>query len=438
MVLIPTIIWGKSIIAWFNDWLPPSVPAAVSFILLGTIMLLISWIVTLFGPFYVIFHNSSKYLLKMGAYRWASIYQDLENIFAIPYYAAKSSFSFFDAPPISSETLQEFKLDIKEEIDIVKEKVEGLLALDTKSVPDRSKQELDKLLKKIEIPLEEFDLSKVKDTTSRTFALLIWSKEESLLPWRRSKALEKFALQNNMTKPEVEEAFYALNRKREEGLDEETIKSVLITGALKGIEEQEKKYSQIMTDIETNKLAISLALGTEQFIEDMYRPMPKFVLVLKIIGVSIIAILMPFLLVILAVLLYVKHLVFTLFKTIFSKGTIQFPKYIAKRYKEVKGNLIDTYDSVKKKGKEFSFKEDLDFNFKKVMKNFGRFLLKFLLFLIKFATLWAFWKYLYERIVKLIQRRQPENQMRRLFERELTTESLVYMYQEIYDKLIVA
>ncbi|MCE7748210.1 MAG: hypothetical protein GPJ51_07425 [Candidatus Heimdallarchaeota archaeon] len=437
LVLIPSIIWGEGLVNMIKDkW--PSLPTAVIIIGLGTIMLIISWIATLFGPIYVVFHNSSKYLLKMGAYRWASIYQDLENFFAIPYYAAKSSFSFFDAPPISSETLDEFKLDIREELDEVKEKVESLLSLDNKHVPERSKKELEKLLNKIDIPLTEFDLAKVKDSTSRTFALLIWAKEVSILPWRRNEALERFAIRNRLTIEEAEEVFYALNRKRKaEGLKEETIKSVLITGALKGINQQEEKYNQIMADIESNKLAISLALGTEQYLEDIYRPLPKFVVILKAIGVSLLAILMPFLLIILAVLLYIKHLLFTLVKTIFSKGTFRIHKYIGKRYSEIKENLIETYQSVKQKGKEFSFKEDINFSFKKFFLSFGKLFLKFLLFLIKLVTLWPFWKSLYVRIIKLIQRRKPENRMRRMFEKELTTESLVFMYQEIYEKLVV-
>ena len=68
---------------------------------------------------------------------------------------------------------------------------------------------------------------------------------------------------------------------------------------------------------------------------------------------------------------------------------------------------------------------------------FGKYFLIFLLFLIKLVTLWPLWKSLYVRIVKLIQRRKPENRMRRMFEKELTTESLVFMYQEIYEKLVV-
>ncbi len=441
LIVIPTIIWRDDLIhivqTIFLDAFNWSVPPWLVFMILGTVMLILSWIVTLFGPLYVIFHNSSNYMLKLGAYRWASIFQDLENLFAIPYYAAKSSFSFFDAPPISSETLKEFKLDIKEELDAVKQKVEGLLALDANNVSDRSKKQLEQLLKKIEIPLEELDLSKITDSTARTFALLIWTKESSMLPWRRKEAFEKFALRNNLTNQEVEEAFILLNKKRkEEGIAEETVKSILVTGALKGISKQEKKYKQIMTDIEANKLAISLALGTEQYLEDIYSTLPKFVKIIRGIGLSILAFLMPLSLIIFAILLYIKHVLFTLAKTIFSKHTILIHKYISKRYREIKTTLIETYQSVKAKGKKFNFKEDVDIDFKGFFKILGKGFLSLILALIKLAILWPLWKSLYIRITKLITRRKPEAKMRRMFEKELTTESLVFMYQEVYDKII--
>ena len=438
LIVIPTVIWGETLIVKIQQALHiPDEYTWIIYILLGTIMLILSWIVTVFGPFYVIFHNSSKYMLKLGAYRWASIFQDLENLFAIPYYTAKSSFSFFDAPPISSETLTEFKLDIKDEVDLVKEKVEGLLALDAKNVPERSKEQLEKLLKRIEIPIEKLDLSKVKDSTARTFALLIWSKESSIFPWRRKEALERFAENNNMTKKEVQEAFLLLNKKRkEEGITEETVKSILITGAFKGIEKQETKYKQIMTDIEENKLAISLALGTEQYLEDIYSTLPRFVKILRAIGFAILALLMPFLLIIYAILMYIKHILFSIVKTIFSKHILTIHKYIMKRYREINTTITETYHFVKEKGKKFNFKEDVDIDFKGFFKKIGKIFLKLIMALIKLAILWPLWKSLYIRIVKFISSRRPEAKMKRMFEKELTTESLVFMYQEIYEKII--
>ncbi|MHA1198810.1 MAG: hypothetical protein ACTSQF_05585 [Candidatus Heimdallarchaeaceae archaeon] len=438
LIVIPTVIWGEGLIIKIQE-IFPLLPSWLIFVLLGTIMLMLSWIVTLFGPFYVIFHKSSKIMLKMGAYRWAAIFQDLENLFAIPYYTAKSSFSFFDAPPISSETLEEFKLDIKDEVNIVKQKVEGLLALDAKNVPDRSKKQLEQLLKKIEIPIEKLDLAKITDSTSRTFALLIWSKESSIIPWRRKEALERFALKNDKTNKEIEEAFILLNRKRkEEDIPEETIKSILVTGALKGIEKQEKKYKQIMNDIEANKLAISLALGTEQYLEDIYSTLPLVLKIFRGIGFAILAFLMPFLLVIFAVLLYIKHVLFTLLKTIFSKHTVLIHRYIGRRYKEIKTTLIDAYSSVKEKGKKFNFKEDVDIDFKGFFKKLGKGFLTLILALLKLAILWPLWKSLYIRIAKLIASRKPEAIMKKRFEKELTTESLVFMFQEVYDKIIIA
>ncbi|MCE7747225.1 MAG: hypothetical protein GPJ51_02440 [Candidatus Heimdallarchaeota archaeon] len=437
LIVIPTIIWGEDLIDKIQD-IFPLLPSWLIFVLLGTIMLMLSWVVTLFGPLYVIFHNSSKYMLKLGAYRWASFFQDLENLFAVPYLAAKSSFSFFDAPPISSETLQEFKLDIKDEIDTVKQKVEGLLALDAKNVPDRSKEQLEKLLKKIEIPIEQLDLAKITDSTSRTFALLIWSKESSILPWRRKEALERFAIKNNLTNKEVEEAFLLLNKKRkEEDIPEETVKSILVTGALKGIQTQETKYKQIMSDIEANKLAIALALGTEQYLEDVYSTLPRVLKIFKAICLSILAILMPFFLIILAILLYIKHVLFSLIKTIFSKDTLLMHKYIGKRYREIKTTLVETYQSVKAKGKKFNFKEDVDIDFKGFFMKLGKGFLLLILALLKLAVLWPLWKSLYIRIAKVIASRKPEAKMKRRFEKELTTESLVFMFQEVYDNIVV-
>ncbi|MHA1260089.1 MAG: hypothetical protein ACTSRO_10695 [Candidatus Heimdallarchaeaceae archaeon] len=133
LIAIPTAIWGETLIQmikpYFSSFIPDNVLNILIPILLGTVMLIISWIATVFGPIYIVFHKSSKTLVKMGAYRWAALYQDLGNFFALPYFAAKSSFSFFDAPPISSETFQEFKLDIMDEVETIKAKVSDLLAM---------------------------------------------------------------------------------------------------------------------------------------------------------------------------------------------------------------------------------------------------------------------------------------------------------------------
>ncbi len=436
IILVPTIIWGESLILIIQGWFP-ALPRIVIILMIGTIMLLLSFISTIFGPIYVIFHETSKNMLRLGAYRWAAVFQDLENFFSLPYYAVRSSFSFFDAPPISSETFEEFKIELLEEAETIKGKVQGLLAMDVKEVPDRSKEMLEILLRKAEIPLEKLDLTKITQKTSRTFALLIWSKESSVLPWRRDEALERFALNNKLTEEKAENALQDIVLKvKNEEIDEYILKVMMINGALKGIAKQEKKYKQIMTDIEYNKLAISLALGAQQYLIDIFKNLPTWVLILKGIGVSIVAFLMPFFLVFFALILYIKHIIFTLVKTIFSKKTLTIPRLIRKRFREINTAFTDTYFSVVEKGKKFNLKKDMDIDFGKFFLKLGKVLLKIILFVP--LLLWSFLKSLYKRIHKLWERRKPENKLKRMFEKEIATESLVSMYQEIYDKFIVS
>jgi len=436
IILVPTIICGESLILIIQGWFPV-LPRIVIILMIGTIMLLLSFISTVFGPIYVIFHESSKYLLRLGAYRWAAIYQDLENFFSLPYHAARSSFTIFDAPPISSETFEEFKIELLEEASAIKEKVQGLLAMDVKEVPDRSKEMLENLLRKAEIPLKKLDLTKITQKTSRTFALLIWSKESSILPWRREEALEKFALNNILTEEKAEFALQEIVFKvKNEEIDEYILKVLMINGALKGIAKQEEKYKQILTDIEYNKLAISLALGAQQYLLDTFKYLPVWLQIIKNIGVSLLAVLIPFFLVIIAILLYIKHVIFTLVKTIFSKKTLKIPRLIRKRFREINTTFIDTYFSVVEKGKKFNLKNDMDIDFVKFFKGVGKVLIKLILFIP--LLLWSFLKSVYKRIYKLWERRKPENQLKRMFEKEIATESLISMYQEIYDKFIVS
>ncbi|MCE7746852.1 MAG: hypothetical protein GPJ51_00520, partial [Candidatus Heimdallarchaeota archaeon] len=226
-------IEGLDLIQVFQDYI--GIKPFWTITLFGTGLLVVSWVATIFGPIYALFHECNVYLMKWGAYRWANIYRTLENFFSLPYHAAKSSFSFFDAPPVSTETMVEFRLEIMEEVDSMKEKVQQLLSLDPRNVPERSKNNLEKLLNEAELSLNELDISKITKQTGRTFALLIWSKESSIFPWLRQEAKARFAKKNNMSRKEVEKAFKVIFTKIEEGyISYDLFSSVLITGALKG------------------------------------------------------------------------------------------------------------------------------------------------------------------------------------------------------------
>ncbi|MCE7739668.1 MAG: hypothetical protein KAU62_16810 [Candidatus Heimdallarchaeota archaeon] len=437
IIAIPTII-GKAfgfqkldLIYLFNYWF--NLKPIWTITLFGTGLLVVSWVATIFGPIYALFHECNVYLMRWGAYRWANIYRTLENFFSLPYHAAKSSFSFFDAPPVSTETMVDFRLEIMEEVDAMKEKVQQLLSLDQRNVPERSKNNLEKLLNEAELSLNELDISKITKQTGRTFALLIWSKESSIVPWMRQEAKARFAKKNNMSRKEVEKAFKVILTKIEEGyISYDLFSSVLITGALKGVAKQQLKYEQIMPDVEYNKLAISLALGAQQYIKDEFSSIPWYERLGKKIGISLIAPLMPFIMLFYIFYKYIRHLIIFSISAIISIGTRKIIRFFSQRFKEISETLTTTYDNVKKRGRTFSWKRDLNIDFFEIFKKGFKFLVKLVPMII-----WLFLKGIYRFISRIWTRRSIEEKQRRDFERELTTESLISMYEEIYDKLLI-
>ncbi len=405
--------------------------------LFGTGLLLASWIATIFGPIYAVFHRCSVILMRYGGYRWANIYSSLENFFSLPYHAAKSSFSFFDAPPISAETYKDFKLEIVEEVDTIKDKVQTLLIMDTKKVPVRSKQMLEDLLRKAELTLNELDISRIEQETARTFALLIWSKESSFIPWISNEAKIQFAKRNEMSVEEVKKSFNVILRKIEEGyLTEDLFSSVLITGALKGVNEQQKKYKQLLDDIEYNKLAISLALGARQFLKDQYSKKPWYKKTGKKFLISLIAPFMPIGVIFLAIYNYFKHVILSTLRAIITLGTTRVGRFIASRFLEIRNTIIYTFNNVSSVGKEFSFKEDLNIDFNKYLKLIGKFLIR-LIFIVP-ILLYTLYKAVKRFFIRILTQRSDEERMKRRFEKELAVASLIAMYQEIYDKMLIS
>ncbi|MHA1260090.1 MAG: hypothetical protein ACTSRO_10700 [Candidatus Heimdallarchaeaceae archaeon] len=424
IVAIPTAIWGDDLLVILEE--RTTIPPLVILFIFSTGLLIASWIATIFGPVYAIFHECSIILVAYGGYRWANIYRTLENFFSLPYHAAKSSFSFFDAPPISAETLNDFKLEILEEVENIKDKTQELLLLDSRKVPERSKKNLEKLLSKAELTLNELDISKITEKTARAFALLIWSKEASLLPWRVEEAKERFAKRNNMTKEKAEKSFKFIIKKLEEGyLSHDLFSSVMITGALKGIADQEKKYKQYMSDLEYNKLAISLALGSQQYIKDRFSPKKWYERIGKMLFISIIAPFLPYYVLIRAIYFYFRHIIVTTIKSI-----------ISIKYKEISTTLISTYENVKKMGRKLNFSKDLELDMKRYSKNMMKILFK--LILLVPLLFWSFFKAIYQVFSGIWTRASEEEKMKRKFEKELATESLVAMYQELYDKMLLS
>lgn len=432
-IAIPTAIAGDTLLAIIEDW--SGIKQAITIVLFGTGLLLASWIATIFGPTYALFHECSIILLRFRAYRWASFYQKLENFFALPYYAAKSSFSFFDSPPINTETFQYFKLEIMEEIGAMKKRVRGLLSLDNNQVPLRAKERLEMLLKEAEMTLEELDIAQIKKESSRVFALIIWDKEKSILPWKNNEALKKFAQNNQMPKKEAKGSLEYITRKaQEEFISQDLFSSVIITGALKGIAQQEEKYKQLLPDLEYNIIAVSLALGAQQYIKDQYKPREWYKLFINSIYVSIIALFVPFFILFSAIFKYIKHVFISTIKAFYSLTKIRSNKFISMRYQEIRITLADTYKKVTSKGLRFKFRRDLNINF----SSFWKGLVKLFLFLISFLLFIPLFKSIYNRLRRLWKEITPEEKLKRQFENDLSKETLISMYQELYNKMILS
>lgn len=227
-------------------------------VVFSTVMGMLSTIATIFGPVYALFHKSSLRMVQMGAYSWGTIYQKLENLFSLPYIASKASFTFFDAPPISEDTFKEFREDVMGEFGKITNRISSILSSSSISLPVQTR-ELYKELMSTELE-DRLDMTKITDSTSRAFSLLIWQSETAIIPWRKEPGLHGFAEKNNLGYKDAKNTFVFITNKLNEDFVSKTFyDSILLTGALKGIINTEKKYDLQMDDLEYSKLAFALA-----------------------------------------------------------------------------------------------------------------------------------------------------------------------------------
>ena len=105
---------------------------------------------------------------------------------------------------------------------------------------------------------------------------------------------------------------------------------------------------------------------------------------------------------------------------------------IAKRFREIKAIFTETYFSLKMRGIKPNVRKEHNINFRKFFKRVGKVFLKIIL--LPAVLVWSFLKTIDRRLIQLTERRKPENKEKRLFEKEIATETLVSIYQELYEK----
>ncbi|MBY9002008.1 MAG: hypothetical protein KGD64_13905, partial [Candidatus Heimdallarchaeota archaeon] len=180
-------------------------------IVFSTVMGMLSTIATIFGPVYALFHKSSLRMVQMGAYSWGTIYQKLENLFSLPYIASKASFTFFDAPPISEETFKEFRADVMGEFEKITSRISSILSSSSISLPVQTRLLYREI---ISTDLEDrLDMTKITDSTSRAFSLLIWQSETAVIPWRKEPGLLGFAEKNKINYKDAKNIFSFITSK---------------------------------------------------------------------------------------------------------------------------------------------------------------------------------------------------------------------------------
>jgi len=403
-------------------------------VVFSTVMGMLSTIATIFGPVYAIFHRSSLKMVQMGAYSWGTIYQKLENLLSLPYIASKASFTFFDAPPISEETFKEFREDVLGEFGKITSKISSILNSSSVSLPVQTRELYKELMStKLE---DRLDMTKIADSTSRAFSLLIWQSESAIIPWRKEPGLLGFAEKNNLSYKEAKKTFVFITNKLKEGFVSKTFyDSILLTGALRGVINTEAKHDLQMDDLEYSKLSFALALGTQRFILDHFSRNKFFSRLKTKIRNVLYGFIVPIVELAKIFISYFQHIITHLQMNFAKSWSKRFVKFFYERFGEIqKGLRVKVYEDKIIAENEKEGEKD-----KKKSRNIFMGLLLFTLQVILALPLSLFYfaKLFYIIIREVVRKKIPEEINKMKFEKEIAKESMLTMYEEIYTKIIL-
>ncbi len=401
-------------------------------IVFSTVMGMLSTIATIFGPVYAIFHRSSLRMVKMGAYSWGTIYQKLENLFSLPYIASKASFTFFDAPPISEETFKEFRSDVMGDFEKITNRISSILSSSSVSLPVQTRELYNELM--TTDLKDRLDMARITDSTSRAFSLLIWQSETAIIPWRKEPGLLGFAEKNNLSYKDAKNTFVFITKKLEEDFVSKTFyDSILLTGALKGVINTEKKYDLQMDDLEYSKLSFALALGTQRYILDHFSQNKLSVRFKTKIKNVLFGFVVPVVELSSIFISYFKH-IGNSFKMNFSNGwSNKFVRFFYERFREIQTGL---------RVKVYEEKDEEETEHEKEKEKSRNIFIAGLFFILQVIlalplSLFYFAKLFYLIFREIFRKKKLEEVNKKKFEKEIAKESLITMYSEIYSKLVL-
>lgn len=403
-------------------------------VICSTIMGMLSFIATVFGPVYALFHAASLRMIRMGAYSWGSFYQRIENLFSLPYLASKASFSFFEAPPVDASTFEEFKVDLVGDLRNLQNRFTNIISISSFSLPEKTKKLYEEFLSSE--TEDRLDMTKVEDSLSRVFSLLLWQKETYIFPWRKEPGLATFAQENSMSYKEAKQTLvFITNKLSEEFVSDDFFKSILLNGALKGIIKVEERYKTHISDLEYNQLAFSIALGGHRYILDHFAKekfIKRFLRKLRNFSFGFVV---PFVEFGMIFYSYGKHIVNS-FRFMFAKNwTKRAGSYLGSKFIEIQKGLNSLLLADEPH-------EELDKQTKQEAKQSLNMIGKIFLFLFKVIlalplSLFYFAKLLYLLIANIWKKRKPEDRITRKFSKDIAKETMVAMYDEVYERLVL-
>ncbi|MHA1867080.1 MAG: hypothetical protein ACTSVB_09805 [Candidatus Heimdallarchaeaceae archaeon] len=428
-VLLPLLVWKQPFLEKFS-YINPIILVLV----FSTVQGMLSAITASFGPFFKLFHKMSMIMLKYKAYRAAYYYQKLEDIFALPFLASRSSYRFIDAPPISKVTYEDFKIDLHQDVDAIKRRVMDFLNIYGANMSKETQELFNQYLSKID--QERLDMHKIEDSIARAFALLIWKRQSSFFPWKKNPAIKQFAKKNNLSYKEAKKALsFIASKLRDKFVSDEFYNSILLTGSLRGIYELEKKFNIDLQDSTFSQIAFSLALGGQRYILDFFTEYHWYIRVLIFFRNLLVFLLGPVLAIIEIFIDYLKHIKSET-EFFLSKKEKNFLRiYVKTRFNEMKKEFIK---KLTKKSSKKNEKIKIKNEKKGIIALFN--ILKLIIQIVLALPLSLY--YIGRALVSIFKfnwlKKKTEKEITtRAFEKELATFALTSMYQEIYDKLVL-
>lgn len=429
---LTAVVIAFGVFAWAIDI---GVPPQVLFLLFGSLGLALATFSGFFGPFYGLAGAAKDFSLHHGNYRGAAFFKIIEEIFAIPFMAAAAGFLLLDLPPVDSQTLDEFRGEMQDQLTDISDNINSLLGKNASAVPRKTRKMIASLMTTTTQNLNKLDFRNVRQETAREFALTYYQHEFSLRPWKRKEAVDEFAKANNFDKETGEQTLKLIGYKIDAGqMDDDMVSNIMISSAMRGVIMMEEKYQSLLDSVELGQTCTGLAFGARQFLKDHYIVRTKkqqFFIMIKNLVLGIIAI--PAVLII-AFHKYANRIFDVLGENIINQEILFLTNM---RYKEISAEIKKIPSNIKSKREKTPKSEEEKEEIKQqrnweIRRKINSVFSKLLIVLVfPFKIIFGVFSWIVQKF------RKQETNPRQAFEEAVAHAALVSMYNELYKKLVI-